>query len=74
MPLDKAIESGKEKRKKYKGSKSFDRTCRNHGSCPYCEGNRKYTNEKRKQEAEDKLKAAQIAAAEGGREERIGNK
>ena len=33
--LDKAIKSGKEKRKPYYGSKRHDRTCRPHGSCPY---------------------------------------
>lgn len=27
-------------RKPYRGSKAFDRTCRNHGSCEYCQGNR----------------------------------
>ena len=42
MSLDKAIEFGKEKRKQFRKSKSFDRTCRNHGSCPWCEGNRTY--------------------------------
>ena len=36
MSLDKAIEFGKEKRKQYRKSKAFDRTCRNHGSCPWC--------------------------------------
>lgn len=36
MSLDKSIQSGKEKRKPYRGSKAFDCTCRNHGSCPYC--------------------------------------
>ena len=41
MSLDKAIEHHKEKRKEYHGSKSFDRTCRNHGTCPVCEENRK---------------------------------
>jgi hypothetical protein len=40
MSLDKAIESGKEKRKKYHKSKAIDYTCRNHGSCPWCQGNR----------------------------------
>ena len=39
MALDKSIESGKEHRKPYKGSKRFDRTCRNHGSCDYCKMN-----------------------------------
>lgn len=40
MSLDKAIEHNKEKRKPYKGAKSIDKTCRNHGSCIYCQGNR----------------------------------
>ena len=40
MSLDKAIEYGKEKRKKYTRAKAVDRTCRNHGSCKYCKSNR----------------------------------
>lgn len=47
MSLEKAIESGKEKRKEYHGAKSVDRTCRNHGSCPYCQTSRMHTNKKR---------------------------
>lgn len=31
MSLDKSIESGKEHRKPWQGSKNFDKTCRNHG-------------------------------------------
>lgn len=42
MALDKAIKHGKEHRKPYYGSKAFDATCRNHGGCPWCEGNRKH--------------------------------
>lgn len=42
MSLDKAIEHGKEKRKEYIGSKAIDKSCRNHGSCPWCERNRKF--------------------------------
>lgn len=38
--MDKAIEHGKEHRQPYHGSKQFDRSCRNHGDCPWCEGNR----------------------------------
>lgn len=38
--LDKAIESGKEHRKKYRKSEAFDMTCRLHGSCPWCKGRR----------------------------------
>lgn len=33
-----------EKRKEYKGSKRFDMSCRNHGSCSYCESNRTHRN------------------------------
>ena len=42
MSLDKAIEHGKEHRKKYYGSKAIDTSCRNHGGCPWCEENRKH--------------------------------
>lgn len=28
------------RKRPYTGSKRFDRTCRNHGSCPWCRGNR----------------------------------
>lgn len=42
MSLDKAIQYGKEKRKPYYGAKRVDRTCRNHGSCPYCARGRQH--------------------------------
>lgn len=42
MSLNKAIAHGKEKRKQYRGAKLYDKSCRNHGGCPWCEGNRKY--------------------------------
>lgn len=38
--LYKAIEHGKERRKKYYGSKAIDGQCRNHGDCEYCRANR----------------------------------
>jgi hypothetical protein len=47
MSLEKAIKSGKEKRKPYYGSKAFDWSCRNHGTCKWCEDNRTYKNKKR---------------------------
>lgn len=50
MSLDKSIKSGKEHRKEYYGSKSFDRSCRNHGGCDWCEENRKYKYIKKIQE------------------------
>lgn len=40
MSLEKAIIHKKEHRKPYRGSKRFDCSCRNHGSCGYCESNR----------------------------------
>jgi hypothetical protein len=40
MSLDKAIRHGKEHRKDYRGAAAIDRSCRNHGSCPYCKRNR----------------------------------
>lgn len=42
MALDKAIWYGKEWRRVYRRSAAIDRTCRNHGSCPWCRGNRLY--------------------------------
>lgn len=42
MSLNKAIEHKKEYREPYRGSKAIDKTCRNHGGCPWCEENRKY--------------------------------
>ena len=42
MSLDKAIAHGKERRKPYRGSKSIDPSCRNHGGCLWCEENRKH--------------------------------
>ena len=48
MSLDKSIKSGKEHRKEYRKSKRFDKTCRNHDGCPYCEANRKHSTKVRK--------------------------
>lgn len=56
MSLDKSIDSGKEHRKRFRGSKRFDRTCRNHGSCDYCKGNRLYSAKKTLDEAKEKIK------------------
>ncbi len=53
--LNKAIYYKKEKRKEYRKSKVFDRTCRNHGSCGYCLSNRMYGDVKRKAEINNQL-------------------
>lgn len=52
MALDKAIKSGKEKRKPYRRAKAHSRSCRNHGSCPYCRENRQHGTKKREQAAD----------------------
>lgn len=53
MSLDKGIEHGKEHRKPYRGSKAFDHTCRNHGSCDWCRGNRQYKFKKSEMRGND---------------------
>lgn len=52
MSLDKAIAHGKEHRKQYYGSKAIDKTCRSHGSCPWCQEKRKYKILKRTKEVD----------------------
>ena len=46
MSLEKAIQHGKERRKRYYGSEAFDHSCRPHGGCSYCESNRKFSTMK----------------------------
>ena len=45
MSLDKAIEHGKEKRDPRR--KRAASSCRNHGACGYCQGNRQHAAKKR---------------------------
>ncbi len=52
MSLDKAIKHNKEHRKQYRGSKALDCTCRNHGSCSYCESNRTIFDKKARMKVE----------------------
>ena len=56
MGLEKAIFHGKEKRKEYQGSKRFDRSCRNHGGCAWCEGNRLFKFKKYEEKSIQELK------------------
>lgn len=58
MSLMKSITSGKEHRRHYYGSKAIDKTCRNHGGCPWCEENRKYKYLKTSQKMLDKMREA----------------
>lgn len=54
MSLEKAIQHGKEKRKRYYNSADFDYSCRPHGGCPYCENNRKFADKKARNKANKK--------------------
>lgn len=56
MSLRKAIKYGKEHRKPYKGSKDFDKSCRNHGGCDYCKDNRLYSANKALEAAKEQMK------------------
>ena len=53
MSLDKAIEHGKERRRPYHGGKAIDKSCRNHGGCDYCLGNRMYQARRMKAKMDD---------------------
>ena len=55
MALDKAIQYGKEHRKPYTGGKAIDRTCRNHGGCDWCKGNRLHASKVQEEIADAKL-------------------
>ena len=48
MAFDNDYPNRKDRRKEYRKSKAFDRTCRNHGSCKYCELNRTHNDRKRR--------------------------
>ena len=56
MSMRKAIKSGKEHRKEYRGAKSVDYSCRNHGGCDWCKGNRQHKFKKSEEKAKSKLK------------------
>lgn len=55
MSLNKSIESGREHRKPYRKSKAIDSSCRNHGSCPYCKGNRLHNRNKTDMDAKMRI-------------------
>jgi hypothetical protein len=59
MSLFKAIKYRKEKRKPYVGKnycKLVDPTCRNHGTCLYCLGNRLHKSKRLDEETKSKMK------------------
>ena len=64
MSLNKAILYGKEHRKPYRGFggriiiEKAASSCRNHGSCPYCRGNRLHNRYKTDEDSKLKIKEA----------------
>ena len=46
----------KDRRKEYTGSKRFDHSCRCHGSCGWCSGNRLYQDRRDRVAADQELK------------------
>lgn len=56
MSLFKAIEHKKEKRKQYRKAKLVDYSCRNHGGCTWCEGNRLHQSRREEEKAAQLLK------------------
>ena len=56
MGFDNHYQNRKDRRKPYRDSRRFDRTCRNHGSCPWCERRRLFERTKKERFAELDLK------------------
>lgn len=55
MGMDKDVQLKKEHRKSYRDSRRFDRTCRNHGSCPQCEQRRTFFDTRHRFAADDQI-------------------
>lgn len=55
MSFDKAIEYGKEHRKKYHGAKAVDKACRNHGNDDWSLEDRVHRNKKRQRILDEKI-------------------
>jgi hypothetical protein len=62
MSFDNAILHGKEHRKPYRKSQRFDASCRNHGGCGYCRGNRQHANAKRARAAREAVREFETLA------------
>jgi len=60
VSLDKAIKHGKERRKPYRKSAAFDRSCRPGGGCPWCAGNRTYQARRAEAAAREEMCSAEV--------------
>jgi len=58
MSHDKAIQSGKEWRKPYRGAARFDHSCRNHGDCGWCMMNRLHVRIRDERATEEQMNEA----------------
>ena len=56
MAFDNHYPNRKDRRREYRKSKRFDRSCRNHGGCPYCEANRLYNSKVQQIKLDEDLK------------------
>ncbi len=50
------------RKREYTGSKEFDRSCRSHGGCPWCEGNRTIKLKRLESYANEELRTAEDEA------------
>jgi len=50
-----AHKTRKDRRKEYTGSKAFDASCRCHGGCPWCYGNRIYQDLREREAADQEI-------------------
>lgn len=53
MSFDRKYPNRKDWRKEFRKSKAFDRSCRCHGACSYCQNNRLHSTTVREQAADD---------------------
>ena len=53
MSFDNRYKNRKDRRQPYYDARLFDRSCRNHGSCPYCAEGRQFKNKRRQPITED---------------------
>jgi hypothetical protein len=53
MSFDAHYPNRKDRRKQYSDTRQFDKSCRSHGDCPWCQGKRKYKHKRRLPIVED---------------------
>lgn len=62
MGLEKAIEHHKERRRPYRGAKAVACSCRNHGGCPVCEGNRLHHDRREEERTRKELEQFKVGS------------